>query len=541
MKLFQKPWNCYCVFEARDDVEKIRQIQGKNIYVAGSGISEQIEVVHNLLAKNAHLFLDARDVGKYFDSLEDHYGTSLYIVSHGPHETFGVAFIGNKKDKYRFDDDFEYDYDAMGVREEAIYVLITPFVRFVCFQCRRFFAVQYVGKVLLMSTFHTEKVPISIIQMKPCTTWKIPRLINSLMERLSLIFLVPITFDSIFDYFFYSVLTLILVYHNFLLRILKSLLHFGTDGVVSKYICDGAFSKGFLLVKMVMEELFQFGIESNQIMRVEPQNTTTKHAKATVYNMMITDCDCLYGLYVLLVIGAILFFLADSPSSASLRAATTIESQFPVMSGNLVEVEKTDLGRSTDDIAGNIDDFVFVGLVMRNIKEIQNLMNPVMRGGDGVLFWIYDAQLRFFDNKPILDGLIFHRLLWKELGYGMTACKKNLIKVVSTDQPSGNVVDVKQHCGLMVSKSEMVLPVVTVPASKFRTENGVIWASSPDRLELPHKAFHHPYSCDSQTVFQSLVLPPGSNREVLQKLSQQLKGRDDMIIEMEDQILNCIY
>lgn len=96
--------------------------------------------------------------------------------------------------------------------------------------------------------------------------------------------------------------------------------------------------------------------------------------------------------------------------------------------------------------------------------------------------------------------------------------------------------DIKQQCGGQVlSKSEMALPVVAVPASEFNKENGVIWASSPDRLELPQKPFHHSNSSDSPCVSE-VGSDIFSNREVLQKLRQQLKRRDDMIIEMQDQI-----
>ena len=43
----------------------------------------------------------------------------------------------------------------------------------------------------------------------------------------------------------------------------------------------------------------------------------------------------------------------------------------------------------------------------------------------------------------------------------------------------------------MLSESDVGLPLVTVPAAEFPKENGVMWASSPDRLELPPKPFHH--------------------------------------------------
>ncbi|XP_073019079.1 uncharacterized protein [Primulina eburnea] len=99
-----------------------------------------------------------------------------------------------------------------------------------------------------------------------------------------------------------------------------------------------------------------------------------------------------------------------------------------------------------------------------------------------------------------------------------------------------NVVEVKQNSdGRMMSEPEMSLPLVTVPTSEFNEENGVMWSSSPDRLELPQKPFHQSNSSDSPCVSES-----GSNifnkREVIQKLRQQLKRRDDMILEMQDQI-----
>ncbi|KAJ6744085.1 hypothetical protein OIU79_030407 [Salix purpurea] len=88
----------------------------------------------------------------------------------------------------------------------------------------------------------------------------------------------------------------------------------------------------------------------------------------------------------------------------------------------------------------------------------------------------------------------------------------------------------------MLSESDVGLPLVTVPAAEFTKENGVMWASSPDRLELPPKPFHHSNCSDSPCVSESGsdIL---SKREVIQKLRQQLKRRDDMILEMQDQIL----
>ncbi|KAL3633502.1 hypothetical protein CASFOL_022264 [Castilleja foliolosa] len=98
-----------------------------------------------------------------------------------------------------------------------------------------------------------------------------------------------------------------------------------------------------------------------------------------------------------------------------------------------------------------------------------------------------------------------------------------------------NAVQIKQHCNGPLSESEIPLPLVTLPTSDFNKENGVIWSSSPDRLELPQKPFHHSNSSDSPCISES-GSDIFSKREVIQKLRQQLKRRDDMILEMQDQI-----
>ncbi|XVF06827.1 hypothetical protein REPUB_Repub06bG0084600 [Reevesia pubescens] len=90
--------------------------------------------------------------------------------------------------------------------------------------------------------------------------------------------------------------------------------------------------------------------------------------------------------------------------------------------------------------------------------------------------------------------------------------------------------------GQMLQESEVALPLVTVPSSEFNKDNGVMWASSPDRLELPPKPFHHSNCSDSPCVSES-GSDIFSKREVIQKLRQQLKRRDDMILEMQDQIM----
>lgn len=92
-----------------------------------------------------------------------------------------------------------------------------------------------------------------------------------------------------------------------------------------------------------------------------------------------------------------------------------------------------------------------------------------------------------------------------------------------------------QHNGQLHTEPEIALPLVTVSAPVYNKENGVMWASSPDRLELPQKPFHRSNSSDSPCISES-GSDIFSKREVIQKLRQQLKRRDDMILEMQDQI-----
>ncbi|KAJ6693681.1 hypothetical protein OIU85_004457 [Salix viminalis] len=104
---------------------------------------------------------------------------------------------------------------------------------------------------------------------------------------------------------------------------------------------------------------------------------------------------------------------------------------------------------------------------------------------------------------------------------------------------SGNegIADLKHRSNdQMLSESDVSLPLVMVPAAEFTKENGVMWVSSPDRLELPPKPFSHSNCSDSPCVSES-GSDIFSKREVIQKLRQQLKRRDDLILEMQDQNL----
>ncbi|CAJ1934123.1 unnamed protein product [Sphenostylis stenocarpa] len=93
--------------------------------------------------------------------------------------------------------------------------------------------------------------------------------------------------------------------------------------------------------------------------------------------------------------------------------------------------------------------------------------------------------------------------------------------------------------GQMLNEFGGALPLVTVPAAaaaEFSKENGVVWACSPEHhLELPSKPFHHSNCSDSPCVSES-GSDIFSKREVIQKLRQQLKRRDEMILEMQDQM-----
>ncbi|KAK8713166.1 hypothetical protein V6N13_148389 [Hibiscus sabdariffa] len=101
---------------------------------------------------------------------------------------------------------------------------------------------------------------------------------------------------------------------------------------------------------------------------------------------------------------------------------------------------------------------------------------------------------------------------------------------------AGSIGEKHQPNGQMMPESEIALPLVTVPTADFNKDNSVMWASSPDRLELPPKPFHHSNCSDSPCVSES-GSDIFSKREVIQKLRQQLKRRDDMILEMQDQIM----
>ncbi|KAF1885306.1 hypothetical protein Lal_00029195 [Lupinus albus] len=100
---------------------------------------------------------------------------------------------------------------------------------------------------------------------------------------------------------------------------------------------------------------------------------------------------------------------------------------------------------------------------------------------------------------------------------------------------TGNSVEIKcPPNGQVVNESDGSLPLVTVPTAEFNKENGVIWPCCPDRLELPSKPYNS--NCSDSPCVSESGSDIFSKREVIQKLRQQLKRRDDMILEMQDQI-----
>uniref|UniRef100_A0A1J3JHC5 Uncharacterized protein n=2 Tax=Noccaea caerulescens TaxID=107243 RepID=A0A1J3JHC5_NOCCA len=104
--------------------------------------------------------------------------------------------------------------------------------------------------------------------------------------------------------------------------------------------------------------------------------------------------------------------------------------------------------------------------------------------------------------------------------------------IPGTENVEGKEVTSEQ----MVSASDTSLPLVTVPTPSFSKENGVMWTSSPDRLELPPRPYNHHSTCSDSPCVSETSSDIFSKREVIQKLRQQLKRRDDMILEMQEQI-----
>ncbi|RID78951.1 hypothetical protein BRARA_A01730 [Brassica rapa] len=119
-----------------------------------------------------------------------------------------------------------------------------------------------------------------------------------------------------------------------------------------------------------------------------------------------------------------------------------------------------------------------------------------------------------------------------------SSCAKNNDYSCFRSVPGTENVEGKEETNeQMVSVSDNSLPLVTVPAPSYSKENGVMWTSSPDRLELPPRPYNHHSTCSDSPCISETSSDIFSKREVIQKLRQQLKRRDDMILEMQEQIL----
>ncbi|KAL8143668.1 hypothetical protein V2J09_016700 [Rumex salicifolius] len=102
---------------------------------------------------------------------------------------------------------------------------------------------------------------------------------------------------------------------------------------------------------------------------------------------------------------------------------------------------------------------------------------------------------------------------------------------------SEGTVEIKNHQNSQIlSEQEVSLSLVTVSAPEYHHENGNVWVSSPEHTELPPKRFHHSNCSDSPCASDS-GSDVFSKREVIQKLRQQLKRRDNLVLEMQDQIM----
>lgn len=96
-------------------------------------------------------------------------------------------------------------------------------------------------------------------------------------------------------------------------------------------------------------------------------------------------------------------------------------------------------------------------------------------------------------------------------------------------------VDAKRPKSPIVMEADLSLPLVKIPATETnKVVEDIMRASSLDRLELPWKPFHHS-NCSDSCISES-GSDVYSKRELIQKLRQQLKQRDEMIMEMQTQI-----
>ncbi|XP_042376082.1 uncharacterized protein LOC121969865 isoform X1 [Zingiber officinale] len=122
----------------------------------------------------------------------------------------------------------------------------------------------------------------------------------------------------------------------------------------------------------------------------------------------------------------------------------------------------------------------------------------------------------------------------------MGACKvhRNLHNLNHVEEVCNFCLSVvtKHPNSLVKNASDVSLPLVEIPSEEPNKGSGsMLWISSPDCLEMPRKQLHHSNSSDSPCVSES-GSDAYSKREVIQKLRQQIKRRDEMIMEMQAQI-----
>ncbi|KAK9914744.1 hypothetical protein M0R45_038502 [Rubus argutus] len=151
------------------------------------------------------------------------------------------------------------------------------------------------------------------------------------------------------------------------------------------------------------------------------------------------------------------------------------------------------------------------------------------------------------EQENASNGLVLKK--WKSSDRRMPAgCRMHSNVYSFTQQDDGSCFNcisgtagvMEMKClpnGQILTESDGALPLVTVPAPQFNKDNGIIWTSSPDRLEMPPKPFLHHSNCSDSPCVSESGSDIFSKREVIQKLRQQLKRRDDMILEMRDQIV----
>ncbi|KAL1203087.1 hypothetical protein V5N11_015331 [Cardamine amara subsp. amara] len=117
-----------------------------------------------------------------------------------------------------------------------------------------------------------------------------------------------------------------------------------------------------------------------------------------------------------------------------------------------------------------------------------------------------------------------------------SSCERNNDCCFHCTPGTENVEEIHATNDQMVVSST-TLPLVTVPAPSFSKDNGVMWGSYPDHLEVPMKPYNHQSACSDSPCVSESGSDIFSKREVIQKLRQQLKRRDDMTVEMQEQIL----